>query len=157
MKRSTWIAVLGTAVVLVAAGNAPRLALPGVPAPVLQLPRIDGAAWVHAHVPSFTPRGAVRVPAAAASAGRPAVVRPTLLVTPRKALRGGLLALPLEFLLPVGAGLLAGAIAALAMVLRRDRRERVVTMARRGHAPDRIARRTHVPHDAVRTLIASGR
>jgi hypothetical protein len=58
------------------------------------------------------------------------------------------------------AGLVVATVLALASALvwrvRNDRRGRVFQMARRGLPTARIARRVHVPQDAVRTLLTPG-
>jgi hypothetical protein len=146
MKRSTWIAVSLTAAVLIAAGNLPRL-------------RWDAVSLTRATVPthSSTP---VRSRGLGATSAVPIPARfapPRLLVTP--ASHGQRPSLPIPPL-PVLAAMLTAAMASLTLAivwrLSSDRRGRVFQMARRGVSTTRIAGRTRVPQDAVRTLLTPG-
>ena len=156
MKRSTWVAVLATAAVLLAAGSLPRL--PWREAPALAraaLARIPGAWPVRARRASVAPAGSSAPAAAAVLRGLGARLDPAL------ARANALLHGPGGF---AAAGAAAGValLAAIALVValaRRGRggvRARVYRLARGGRAACEIARRTHVPQDAVRALLRPG-
>jgi hypothetical protein len=203
VKRSTWGAVLVTAVVLIGAGNLPRL--PWERAAATWSAALDRtiASWSHARPPAHpqipkpprlpalpTLRAMPNLPAFAAFPGlsdlsrllafrdpvrsrapiarslqahaapgsgpRPAA--PSLLVSRPEGPSRPRLGFPSEALAHAGAGALGGlaTLALIAFALRRNPRARVYRMARNGHAAERIARRTHVPQDAVRTLLTPG-
>jgi hypothetical protein len=174
VKRSTWIAVLLTAGVLVLAGQLPRLPWEGALASwrgglervTTQQVAQQVAQWPHlarrviADAGHAAPR--LALPASSVRLRVPLVhvAPPMLLATPAAARPRGAwrLQLPPQVALPAAAGALVGTLAALALVLslRRDRRGMVWQMARRGQSPARIARRTRVPQDAVRTLLTPG-
>lgn len=167
MKRSTWMAVLVTAAVLVLAGNLPRLPLAALAARWPASLARQVAAWPHLDRRAAPHAVALRAPLASLPTRHPhvAYAPPRLLATPAspRADRGpfGLrprLSLPLQVALPALAGVLAGllALVTLALSLRRDRRGHVWQLARRGFSPMRIARSTRVPQDAVRTLLTPG-
>jgi hypothetical protein len=173
MKRSTWLAVLVTAGVLVVAGNLPRLPLDAFAAAWQAAVSRSVAAWPRAARRTFAPPSAPRSYAHAplAAPARPArralvAVAPARLLatpTPSVAARHGFAlpsfpAVPLQVALPALAGVLAGALALLTfgLAFRRDRRGRVWQLARRGVPPSRIARTAGLPQDAVRTLLTPG-
>ena len=173
MKRSTWLAVLVTAAVLVAAGNLPRLAPAGLAAAwrtavvhsVTAWPRLER----HAVAGASAPRAAA--PPTSPATGSPAH-RPLIAVSPARLLAtvespaaalGGFatrswLALPPFATLPAVAGGCAALLALVAFgtAMRRDRRGRVWQLARRGMSLARIARTARVPQDAVRSLLTPG-
>ena len=173
MTRSTWVVLLVTAVVLVVAGNLPRLPLAGLAASwragverqVAQWPRIARRAPAVVPAPSLAAR-ATRT--AAGSAQR----RPLIAVSPARLLATVSVpapalprfmprswpVLPPYVTVPALAGVLAGllVIAVLGLALRRDRRSRVWQLARRGTTLARIARTARIPQDAVRSLLAPG-
>jgi hypothetical protein len=172
MKRSTWVAVLVTAAVLVVAGNLPRLAPAGLAATWRAGVARSLAAWPHlerragAGVPA--PRAAVqRAPVSTGQARHAfiAISPARLLATvapPAAALRGFAArswpALPPYAAVPAVAGGLAALllITGFGIALRRDRRSRVWHLARRGVSLARIARTARVPQDAVRSLLTPG-
>jgi hypothetical protein len=139
MKRSTGIAVVLTAAVLVAAGRLPRLPEIGVPS-FREWFATPAAPAGHRNVTPVRPaaRPAFRLPLS-----RPRVVMPAIPAPGPRAL--------------AAAGALAGfgLVVALAFA-RRDARGRVWRLARRGFTPAHIAPRTRVPQDAVRTLLTPG-
>jgi len=164
MKRSTGMAVLVSAGVLIAAGELPALRAGAV----LDAGRSGLAAMATSSARAWDEvRGAWSAPRVA----RPPVVRPVfrtppplaptlLLATPR---RIGPPAfprdLPLSVLAAASAGVLAAlaALAWLALSLRPGRsRDRVFRLARRGLPAAGIARSVRVPQDAVRTLLTPG-
>jgi hypothetical protein len=162
VKRSTWVTVLVAAAVLVAAGNLPRVRWDAAGgAGTSALARVAGV-----RLPLS--RYAHALPAANAGPAVPVATRPVLtapirytpprlLVTPMRPWRRPALDIP-PFALFGGlvvAGVLALA-SAIAWRVRTDRRGRVFHMARRGLHISRIARRAHVPQDAVRTLLTPG-
>lgn len=173
MTRSTWVVLLVTAVVLVVAGNLPRLPLAslaaswraGVERQVAAWPRI--ARRAPASVSAPIPAAQATRPAAGSAQRRPliAVSPARLLATvsvPAPALRGFVPlswpVLPPYVAVPALAGVLAGllVIAVSGLALRRDRRNRVWQLARRGMTLARIARTARVPQDAVRSLLTPG-
>jgi hypothetical protein len=171
VKRSTWVAVLATAVVLVAAGNLPRLPLATIAASWSTGIERTVAAWprLARRESAPAPRAVVYslLPAAGRPARRPliAVAPARLLATPAPLHRSrerfelpSLPSLPLQVVVPAIAGVLAGvlALAVLGLALRRDRRGHVWQLARRGMSSARIACTARVPQDAVRTLLTPG-
>jgi hypothetical protein len=171
VKRSTWVAVLVTAVVLVAAGNLPRLPLATLAASWSAGVERQVAAWprLARRTPAPAPHAVVYSlpPAAPRAMRRPLiVVAPARLLAtpapPRQASRRfappSLPSLPLQVLVPALAGALVGllALVVLGFALRRDRRGHVWQLARRGMSSARIACTARVPQDAVRTLLTPG-
>jgi len=166
MKRSTWVAVLATAAILVVAGNLPRLPWDSFAARWRVSVERRVAAWPHrvrhAAAPAV-PRSDV-APAPPHRLFVP-VAPARLLSTPASA---GAPGASLARILPAGvpaaaaAAAIAGALAGLATLAvlltlsRRDRHARVWRLARRGWSPARIAPRARVPQDAVRTLLTPG-
>lgn len=173
MKRSTWLAVLVTAAVLVVAGNLPRLAPDGVAATWRAAVTRSVAAWPHLarRAPLI-----VSAPRAIATTASPlangpkrralvAVSPARLLATvtpPAAALRGFAArrwpGLPPYAAVPAAAGALVTllALVSFGLALRQDRRSRVWQLARRGMTLARIARTARVPQDAVRSLLTPG-
>jgi hypothetical protein len=172
VKRTTGIAVLVTAAILIVAGNAPRL--PWEHAVALMRQRvIDTTAWP---VRTRRDRGAA-VPVAQA--------QPHAAIVPEHAGLASPLLPPLHlpavprvafpsvapgFALALTSGAAAGiALALLLLTLmntmqarRGERRHaqrlaQIVRLAQAGQAPGRIARAARVPRDAVRTLLAPER
>ncbi len=159
MKRSTLLAVGVTALLLVLAGQLPRL-------PWESLLAGGRGALEHALATWSTPAQHAAVPhraAVAAVAPRPhtpriAIAPPRLLASAAEVLPKRLPALPVGVPEAAVAGAIAGLVAVVSLVamLRRDPRGRVWALARAGHSPERIARRTRVPQDAVRTMLTPG-
>lgn len=173
MKRSTWLAVLVTAAVLVVAGNLPRLAPDGLAAAWRAGIARSVAAWprLARRAPSSLSAPHAAAPAAPRLAEGPkrrslvAVSPARLLATvepPAAALRGFATrawpALPAYAAVPAVAGVLVAllALASFGIALRQDRRGRVWQLARRGMTLPRIARTARVPQDAVRSLLTPG-
>lgn len=160
MKRSTWIAVLLTAAVLVAAGNLPRLRwnLPAATSPAAlvqsigsRLPRAFAARAPRALAPSSIATTHVTTSPLAH------FTPPSLLVSRMPTTAHPMLALPSLAL--VGGSLFIALLAMAALItwrMRGDRRGLVFQMARRGLPTSRIARHARVPQDAVRTLLTPG-
>ena len=173
MKRSTWLAVLVTAAVLVVAGNLPRLGPDGVAATWRAAVARSVAAWPRlarrAPLAVSAPRAVAPATSPLANARKPRVlvaVSPARLLAtvapPAAALRGFAArtwpGLPPYAAVPAAAGALVAllALVAFGITLRQDRRSRVWQLARRGMTLARIARTARVPQDAVRSLLTPG-
>jgi hypothetical protein len=155
VKRSTWISISITAVVLLAAGNLSRVRWSEMALPAVKLPAL-ALGWRLPHVPTV-PVVALAKPVRVASAPHLKPAPASLLVT--RFDPGQRPSLPIPPL-PVSAAIVTACMASLALAfawrIHGDRRGRVFQMARRGLPTSRIARRTHVPQDAVRTLLTPG-
>jgi hypothetical protein len=171
VKRSTAIAVLVTAAVLVAAGQLPSLPWQAAAATWRSSVASEVGSWpqrvrsLSVQLPRTTmftrhtlAKPAAVVPQATARVlQRPRFSPPRLLVTPfAPGFRPRPIVTPLVWL---GAGLAALLVALLVTLAWRragDPRGRVFQMARRGLPAERIARHARVPQDAVRTLLTPG-
>ena len=159
MKRSTWLAVLLTGLVLLAAGQLPRLPWDDLAGRGREALAARIAAWPRLARRTPVPMARPAAAAPAHSAPRPAP-RPVTAPIPPDPLPMpfGAPPMPLASLAEALAGALAslGALAALVTARRRDPRGTVWQLARRGLPPSRIAPRARVPQDAVRTLLTPG-
>jgi len=173
MTRSTWVVLLVTAVVLVVAGNLPRLPLAGLATSWRAGVERQVAAWPRlarrapASVPAPIPAvratrpgagNAPRSPRISVSPARLLATVPVSVPALRRFVPLSWPVLPPYAAMPAVAGVLAGllVIAVLGLALRRDRRGRVWQLARRGMTLPRIARTARLPQDAVRSLLTPG-
>ncbi|MBI5170857.1 MAG: hypothetical protein HZA61_15315 [Candidatus Eisenbacteria bacterium] len=158
MKRSTLVAVLVTAAVLIVAGNLPRLPWDRLSSAARASASQAVAAWpakVRIALPHPEPRIAAPRGAEGAATRFGMPREPGAIAFAREAWTS---AGPVAF--AMGGSLLAlfaltGAYA-LARRNRRDTRSLVYALARRGAPTAAIARSVRLPQDAVRTLLAPG-
>jgi hypothetical protein len=171
VKRTTWIAVLATATILIVAGNAPRL--PWEQAVTMLRQRVAVAtAWpvrtrrdLRAAVPAAQPQPSAPI-ASLPHVSLRALALPHLPALPRVDVPRVAPGLALALGTGAAAGIaLALLLLALANALQgrrgahrlAHRLTHIVRLAQAGQTPSDIAREARVPRDAVRTLLAPER